>query len=839
MAYAAAIVHPVRTGNVVRSSGAGYYYRSDNNGVPAQSWNQAVVDGFSFLPGFTVGVVKIEVTPLQPVAQGLFVAHTTDESCFPIAIAEDFQRVTVNEGRPGLSRVYHAVSLDGRRTFQVYRPTGWRVIVRQDAGMWQYRDTADTWQTASENSLLAALREAFAFPENRMTKAELEALGSSEWLSEGGIIIHVTETLDFAQGLQADAAGNCPWIGGYSITYNDRGTTCIEGFTRGGWSSGAGWLDHTISDHVPWARSGIIRYKGAQPFEAEYHVLNEVPGFWFRFRTNGTSAGTQITRILYKAPCQPLRNIGDGQPDIPLGFLFHDVSANLIRDYTVEVSDNTHSAYSKASVPLTPEDYLYLGYLTPFQEIEIVPYEENNTQQAKLSGEYWNGEAFVPLALRDGTAGDTGKTFSRRGKISWDLPADWRTHIPLEAGLPRGYWVRFRVSAALSPGAAISEVRVYGVPEPLAKHRFAVSVKDRIVLLGRPDAPDQADISRALEEYGFTGADSASYRIGGQDAIHCAIAAWNGLFVGKTESWHQLVGYDPSTFRFEGVEAARHIPVNSRVLIKAPITGIEEGSRYGLFYVNRFGAFVVTGLHTDSSWNTARGKLLSEDVNWWDEQACPRLDLSRLHLACGLYWPVKNWVIWAVPMIVEHGQTEQLTNNRLIVYDLSFHAWLPPFTIGVASLAGAYHCHETAPGKIGEMGLYAGDYQGRVLRLFRPQETRDLGRPIQAWAETGWLHLGNPDWVKVLRRVQLYGQASADAGITLRIWTDSSDERLASPHLLTFSKLQGVPVAGFGREEQSLNLTGRFFKFRLDFQGPTRLYGMELDVSLLRQWGAL
>ncbi len=191
------------------------------------------------------------------------------------------------------------------------------------------------------------------------------------------------------------------------------------------------------------------------------------------------------------------------------------------------------------------------------------------------------------------------------------------------------------MSGALTSTAAISEVRIYGVPDALKKHKFAATFQNRIVLGNRPDAPDQVDISRADEEYGFTGQDSASYRVGGTDSIQCAISAWNGLLIGKTETWHQLIASSSGDFQFESVEAARHVPINSQCVVKAPVGGFDYGDRYGLFFVNRYGAFVSTGLHVDSLWNTSRGKTISDVLNWWDTTETPRLDLDYLHLACG------------------------------------------------------------------------------------------------------------------------------------------------------------------------------------------------------------
>ncbi len=44
-------------------------------------------------------------------------------------------------------------------------------------------------------------------------------------------------------------------------------------------------------------------------------------------------------------------------------------------------------------------------------------------------------------------------------------------NIPFDAFLSRAYWVRLKVSAALSSDTAIAECRVYSVPPALKKHK--------------------------------------------------------------------------------------------------------------------------------------------------------------------------------------------------------------------------------------------------------------------------------------------------------------------------------------------------------------------------------
>jgi hypothetical protein len=837
-AWVASSTTGMRRGGFLNNGvGSGYYYKEAPTGAyfPSESGN-ATVDGFAFQRYNALGLVKIEVHNQDATPSRLLVARTTDEVQFDASVMEDFQRIAVTQDTPGDSAIYHAVSLDGRETYQVFTDTAWRTIVRESGGGWQYLDGSDVWQNAANDTLLDALHNALVIPENQMTKAGLEAITSSQWKSTGGIVLRVTSSIDMACGLLA-VSPDAPSIRKYTIIYNDTGTLGVQVFSGGSWTSGAGWADNTQISDVPWARSGTVMYHGPAPLPADYHVLSEVPGFWFRLLCGGTNAGCSVSRILYKAPCQPLSNIGDGQPDTPLGFIYENSSTGFIGDYTVQVSDNVMTELSKADVPMSPGDSLYIGYYLPFNQVEITPYSDNNANSSILLAEYWNGEMWAGLTVVDGTTVD-GKTFSTKGKVSWTEPSDWRSRIILDASFPRGYWVRFSVSGPLAANAAVSEVRIYAVPPTIAKHKTAVTVRDRIALLGRLDAPDQCDISRALEEYGFTGNDSGSYRVGGMDAIQAAVAAWDGLFVGKSETWHQLVGSAPVDFRFQTVEAARHIPENSRVIVRAPMAGIDAGTRYGLFFINRFGAFVSTGLHTDAAWNSARGSLLSDWVTWWNQSSLPRLHLDGLHHACGEYWPVQNWIVWSVPMVTEPDRPVPSRNNRLIVFDLSLQTWLPPFTISLASLTTAYHYDASSPGKVGDLGLYGGDYQGRIVRLFGPSDASDLGVPINAWMETGWLHLGSPEWLKLIRRFQLYGQTEAGRQVVVKIWADGNTGATAPNHVMTLTELDCVN-RGFSREEATLNIQGRFFKFRIEFPGRTHIYGMQIGTSFVREWGAV
>ncbi len=621
------------------------------------------------------------------------------------------------------------------------------------------------------------------------------------------------------------------------------GNLIPQGYS-GDWSSGAGWVDNTST----LSATGTVVHSGGV-FPAEYHVVNNVPGYWFRFGfESGTSVSTSLRRVLFQAPTQRLQVIGEGQPDTPLGLIYWDQSENSAKDWTVEVSDNTWPTVARLNDdPLNTDDSgchgwqsgaassgwnpggdrLYMGYLTRFNAVEIRPHNDyhNTNSGTTLGAEYWTGTQWTDLSTTDETQEPEGVTIGRKGRISWSTPTDWKECRPIGPQYPHGYWIRFRVDADLSLRTWLSEARVWPVLTDLKKHKFAITIRDRMVLLNRPDAPDQADISRALEEYGFAGTDSASIRIGGQDNIVAAVEAFNQGFVAKTEDWFLLNGYSPQTFSFERAEAANQVPINNRVVVRAPLTEADQKNLMGLYYLNRFGAWYFAGLKVYH---------LSEDISWFDAASDPpRIDLDNLHGAYGVYWPERNWIIWAVPMTT--SGSPQTTNNRLIIYDLRLRTWLPPFTISVASLTTAYHHNDGAPGKLGQIGLYGGDYNGAVIRLFGPNDDSDFGDPIAGWVETGWLHFGSPEYHKLLRILTVYGKTSGDQ-ITVTVYSNGDDSTFTS---LNYQDLNSLGDRLFAQQQKPDNIHGRFFKFRIEFNDVTDIYGLQIGASVIREWGAV
>ena len=606
------------------------------------------------------------------------------------------------------------------------------------------------------------------------------------------------------------------------------GELIVQGYS-GAWGSGSGWLDSTSG----LSKDGIVIHSGGI-FSAAYHVENSLPGYWFRFRwASGTAGNVLVQRILFQAPCQRLQVIGDSRPDLVLGMLYWDESEKTAKDFTSEVSDAASSTFARLNdgasdnpVGMGSADALYVGYPTRFEAVEVVLHNDyNNKNSAAMSGSYWTGTQWAGLiGFKDSTQEPVGKTLGKKGKIEWVIPSNWKQNRPISAQFAQGYWVRLKVSSNLTPKTYLSEVGIWPVLDPLKKIKLAVTVRDRIVLCNRSDAPNRVEISRRLEQYGFAGTDSSSLSIGGQGEIVAAIEAFNQGFIAKSDDWYLLNGNSPQTFSVERSEAAGQAPINNRVVVRAPHTEPDMKNLMGLYYINMAGAWYFSGQKLYQ---------ISQDVSWWDPATdASRLDLDDLFRACGLYWPEKNWVMWSVPMIVDG--TRQAFNNRLMIYDLTLKTWLPLFTISLASLASASHHNPAAPGKLGPVGIYGGDYQGRIVRLFGSART-DLGQAIEGWVETGWLNFGSPECSKLLRGVTIFGK-TAGSRITIQVY---SDGETSSPALLNYQDLSGPGSKLFATGQLPENIRGRFFKFRISFTDVTSVYGLQIATSIIREWGSL
>jgi hypothetical protein len=184
--------------------------------------------------------------------------------------------------------------------------------------------------------------------------------------------------------------------------------------------------------------------------------------------------------------------------------------------------------------------------------------------------------------------------------------------------------------------------------------------------------------------------------------------------------------------------------------------------------------------------------------------------------------------------MVTGAGTSQSTCNYLIVYDCGKGAWLPSFTVPVASLCQAKVAKSTAPGGVGETILLAGGQDGYIYRIFDTAATTDSGTAIASSVETGWLSFDAPNLEKILRTAQIFGSITT-GDLTLQVRIDG-EETTDTLRTFTISSLSLSADKAYVLDFAHRNITANMFKFILSWSGPGSIYGCQLEVGAVRGW---
>ena len=576
--------------------------------------------------------------------------------------------------------------------------------------------------------------------------------------------------------------------------------TVVEYWNGTGWSSVGGLSDGTNG----FSGSGILSFN---PASAAYGEVGGLAGFWYRIRLVGyTGAPLRITRMRLKSLVAPLANIGSGIDDIALGFIYYDSSANSWKDYSLEVADGSQITFARLNDGATEDpvgmevgDYIYIGGVDEFLHLKI-ELERNHTNQnvSAMSAEYWNGAAWAGAgSLVDGTSSGN-KTLNQSGYLRFTT-TNWKQRRIGAIGTP-GYWIRLKVSSALTAGTYITEVRILNKPKQHGIYRMVSALRDRLALIGRSDAPDQIDISREGEEYGFTGPDSASVRIGGQGPITAAVEAFNQLWVCKGNEWYMLNGYNPATFAIERAETASQAPSSHYSIVSAPIKMSDGINRHGFYFVNSSGVWNFTGLQVNSA---------SDFVRWFEGNPVRAIADNS---ACGLFNAARYELWWVIKFRDESGNV----SRRIIVYDLTRQTWNCPFETEVNTIASVIAGNGGT--EENRRLILGGTGSGKLLSL---DEDEDSGKT--RYCETGWLNFKTPEWEKRIYGIRLIGAFEGPVKIRL-----SRDGFIAAaqnelPYTYTEKDFEAVDI----NESFAFN----FLKVGLEWTGSGKAHGLLLNMA--------
>lgn len=125
-------------------------------------------------------------------------------------------------------------------------------------------------------------------------------------------------------------------------------------------------------------------------------------------------------------------------------------------DYSANVIDNSAATQADLDALDTSAngDWFVAGGPVPFTGMAFDMDAANvNANASVLTMEYWNGAWTALSNMTDGTV-SAGKTLAQDGQITWSLPTDW---VASTINAISAYWVRGRVSAALSANVDVEE----------------------------------------------------------------------------------------------------------------------------------------------------------------------------------------------------------------------------------------------------------------------------------------------------------------------------------------------------------------------------------------------
>jgi hypothetical protein len=105
-----------------------------------------------------------------------FCEHRTAPGVFPTIITSEIvfdkiNQVIPNENMHLGSTCFYALSFDDGSTWSIYEQDHWKVIAKEDNGLWKYY--RGYWRTADENNARKALWHAFSAGSNRMTASQI------------------------------------------------------------------------------------------------------------------------------------------------------------------------------------------------------------------------------------------------------------------------------------------------------------------------------------------------------------------------------------------------------------------------------------------------------------------------------------------------------------------------------------------------------------------------------------------------------------------------------------------------------------------------------------------
>jgi hypothetical protein len=301
-----------------------------------------------------------------------------------------------------------------------------------------------------------------------------------------------------------------PFSGAYFTIPAVNGTAAtwdVEYF-NGSWTDVSGDDDGTDDSGATFGQSGL--YAWTIPTDWVPFIVQGGMWYWIRMQPSAQlDAEVEVSGIYIQSPMQKLVNLWDQNWQLVSGAYHYDTSEGEYKNYLEKVVDGMTSTYMQLASFGATTDFLYIG--TPYKpaafKIRVDP-DYTNTADAQIDQiAGWDGDSWDTGAnVTDGTLDDgADSSFSKDGIVSWDPDSIvYKRHMLAGEEFPM-YWTQIRLDAALSTDVRLWDISYIPRPDNPSGAQACMEFKDRVMLIGLKDYPNEAWISGPYNPQDYNG----------------------------------------------------------------------------------------------------------------------------------------------------------------------------------------------------------------------------------------------------------------------------------------------------------------------------------------------
>ncbi len=294
-------------------------------------------------------------------------------------------------------------------------------------------------------------------------------------------------------------------------------------------------------------------------------------GLWYFLRMQPSAqfdSEVEVNNIYIESPMQKLANLWDQNWQPVSGAYHFDETQSEYKDYLPKVIDGQTATYMLLEdfEGGADNDGIYIG--TPYKplafRIKVDP-EYTNTGNAEFDViEGWDGSAWdAGTGLGDTTKGGAADiaSLSQNGIISFNNGS-----IAYRRGMLEGedfpmYWTRLEIDAdAVSAAVRIWDIAYVPDVDDPSGAQACMEFKDRLLLVGMKDYPNEVWISTPYNPQGFNGNEFTKLVFGDGRMLTDGVAFFNESIVFKKDETWLIQG-----FRREGVGAFGRLRLDSKI----------------------------------------------------------------------------------------------------------------------------------------------------------------------------------------------------------------------------------------------------------------------------------